>query len=167
VLTSSKLLLPSLDLLLSRECVCLEHRINKFCKLPTSCINVIDSAFVALDLCCCVVAVGFRLGRNGKLGHLLWRFIALDLLSRTLDVEHKRMVCGRDVEERVVSITGAAAVEAVEANIEAGGVVLGLLLVAEAPESSREGLTIESKHCVQSSRYTDCVGPGGRSSRRC
>jgi hypothetical protein len=77
------------------------------------------------------------------------------------------MVCGRDVEEGVVSITGAAAVEAVEANIEAGGVVLGLLLVAKAPESSREGLTIESKHCVQSSRYTDCVGPGGRSSRRC
>lgn len=26
---------------------------------------------------------------------------------------------------------------------------------------------MESKHCVQSSRYTDCVGPGGRSSRRC
>jgi hypothetical protein len=77
------------------------------------------------------------------------------------------MVCGRDVEERVVSITGAATVEAVEANIEAGGVILNQLLVAEAPGSFREGLTIESKHCVQSSRYTDCVGPGGRSSDRC
>jgi hypothetical protein len=77
------------------------------------------------------------------------------------------MACGRDVEERVVSITGAAAIEAVEANIEAGGVVLGLLLIAKAPGSSREGLTIESKHCVQSSRYTDCVGPGGRSSNKC
>jgi hypothetical protein len=64
----------------------------------------------------------------------------------------------------VVSIAGAAAVEAVEANIEAVGVVLSFLSVAKALQSYGTGLTIESKHCVQSSRYTDCVGPGGRSS---
>jgi hypothetical protein len=33
------------------------------------------------------------------------------------------VVRGRDVEESMVSVAGAASVEAVEANIEAGGVV--------------------------------------------
>jgi hypothetical protein len=71
------------------------------------------------------------------------------------------------MEERVVSIAGAAAVKAIEANIEAIRVVLSFLLVAGALQSSETSLTIESKHCVQSSRYTDCVGPGGRSSTEC
>jgi hypothetical protein len=74
------------------------------------------------------------------------------------------MIRGRNVEERVVSVTCAPAVEAVEANIEAGGVILGASLAEAASQSSREAHTIESKHWVQSSRYTDCVGPGRRSS---
>jgi hypothetical protein len=50
------------------------------------------------------------------------------------------------MEERVIPVAGAAAVEAVEANIEACGVILSLQSAAEAPWSSGEGLTIESKH---------------------
>jgi len=52
----------------------------------------------------------------------------VDLLTRALDVQDEWMVGGRHVEERVVTFAGASAVEAVEANIEAAGVVLNLWL---------------------------------------
>jgi hypothetical protein len=74
------------------------------------------------------------------------------------------MVRGRHMKESVVSVTCAPAVEAIEANIEAGGVILGASLAEAALQSSREAHTIESKHWVQSSRYTACAGPGRRSS---
>jgi hypothetical protein len=64
----------------------------------------------------------------------------------------------------VVSVACASAVEAIEANIEASWVVLSSWLTIGALRVSRKAPTIESKHWVQSSRYTDCVGPGGRSS---
>jgi hypothetical protein len=46
------------------------------------------------------------------------------MFARALDVQNKRVVCGGDMEDGVAPIAGAAAVEAVEANIEASGIVL-------------------------------------------
>lgn len=67
----------------------------------------------------------------------------------------------------MVAVTGTSAIEAVEANIEAGRVVLSVSSAGRAPQTSEWQLTIESKHCVQSSLYTDCVDPGARSSISC
>jgi hypothetical protein len=60
------------------------------------------------------------------------------------------------------TVCGTATVEAVEAYIEASRIVL--LDVRPNSLSMSSILTIESKHCVQSSRYTDWLGPGARSS---
>jgi hypothetical protein len=65
------------------------------------------------------------------------------------------------MKDRVAAISSASAVEAVEADIEAGRIILDR---QPRGEHSISLLTIESKHCVQSSRYTDWFGPGGRSS---
>jgi hypothetical protein len=67
----------------------------------------------------------------------------------------------------VVAVTGTSAIEAVEANIEAGRVVLSAPSAVGATQISEWELTMESKHCVQSSLYTDCVDPGARSSNSC
>jgi hypothetical protein len=166
MLTGRQLLLPSLDLLLPRECIGLEHGVNKRRKLSSALIDIVNPAFVAFDLCCCIIAVGFGLGSDRQLSNLLPGLVALDLLSCTLDVQNEGMARRGDVEECVISVTCAPAVEAVEANIEAGGVVLGASLAEVALRSFREAHTIESKHWVQSSRYTDCVGPGTRSSAK-
>ena len=60
------------------------------------------------------------------------------------------------------SVCGTATVEAVEAYIKASRIVL--LGVRSTPLSVSSVPTMESKHCVQSSRYTDWFGPGARSS---
>ena len=67
----------------------------------------------------------------------------------------------------MVPVTGTSAIEAVETNIEAGRVVLSVSSVGGARQTSEWQLTMESKHCVQSSLYTDCVDPGARSSNSC
>ena len=61
----------------------------------------------------------------------------------------------------MAAVGSASAVEAVEADIEAGGIVLD-----GQPSDEQKGRipTIESKHCVQSSRYTDWFGLGAWSS---
>lgn len=60
------------------------------------------------------------------------------------------------------SVCGTAAVEAVEAYIEASRIVL--LDVRSNSLSMSSVLAMESKHCVQSSRYTDWFGLGAWSS---
>jgi len=69
----------------------------------------------------------------------------------------------------VASLARATAIEAVEADLQAGRVVLCCVSgVAEARVPGYGEIhTMESKHWVQSSRYTDCDGPGGRSSGSC
>jgi hypothetical protein len=127
VLACSQLLFPGFDFLLSCKRICLEHRIDNLRKLSGALVDVIDSTLVAFDLGCRVVAIRFRLGCDGKLGHLLGRFIAFDLLSRALDVQDEGVVRGGYVQEGVVSVAGTTAVEAIEANIETGRVILSLL----------------------------------------
>ena len=67
------------------------------------------------------------------------------------------------VKPPMLPISSTAAVEAVEANVEAGGVVL-IGKLTWCGRAYQPALTIESKHWVQSSRYTAWFGPGGRSS---
>jgi hypothetical protein len=50
--------------------------------------------------------------------------VAANMLARALYVQNERMICGGDMEDRVAPIACAATVEAVEANIEASGIVL-------------------------------------------
>jgi hypothetical protein len=67
------------------------------------------------------------------------------------------------VKAAMLPISSTATVEAVEANIEPGGVVL-IGKSTWCGGAYKPALTIESKHWVQSSRYTAWFGPGGRSS---
>lgn len=81
-------------------------------------------AFGAFDTQCRVVSVLLRLGGDGKLRDLSRRLIAVDRLSGAADVEGKRMAPDGVVKQRVLSFGSAATVEALEADIEASGVVL-------------------------------------------
>ena len=99
MLASCHFLLPSLDLLLPSKGVGLENSINNFRQLARLLIHIVDATFVALDLRSGIVAVGFRLGRNGELGDLVRRLVAFDLLARALDVQDKGMIRGGDVED--------------------------------------------------------------------
>lgn len=141
-----QLLLPGLNLLLPCEGVCLENSVNNFWEASRSLVHIIDSTFVALDLGCGVVAISLGLSCDGELGDLLGWLVAFDLLARASDVQDQRMVRRGNVEERVVTIAGAAAVEAEEADIETGGVVLGSLS-AETQEK-------RVQRCLQSSQST-------------
>jgi hypothetical protein len=125
VLARGQLLFPRLDLLLSRERVSFQHSINDLRQLARALVHIVNAAFVAFDLGCSVVAVSLGLSRNGKLGDLLRRLVALDPFPRALDIQDKRVVGGGYVEEGVVLLASAATVEAVEAYIEPAGVILG------------------------------------------
>lgn len=77
------------------------------------------------------------------------------------------MVLSSLVELGMLIIARASAVEAVETNIETSRVILGVVINIKAMRFvgiallDKTSLTIESKHCVQSSRYTASFGPGG------
>jgi hypothetical protein len=79
------------------------------------------------------------------------------------------MATRRDVKAGMVALASTTAVETIEADIESRGIIL--TRVGQIKLDVRYGgallgrPTIESKHCVQSSRYTAWLGPGGRSSR--
>lgn len=100
----------------------------------------------------------------------------MDRLSGATDVESKRVAPDCVVKQRVLPITGAAAVEALKTYVEASSVVLERKKIEQDGEFSRGcslergswgavyPRTIESKHCVQSSLYTDWTGVGGLSS---
>jgi hypothetical protein len=162
VLAGSHLLLPGLNLFLPGEGVSLENGIHKAWKLSRALIDLVDATLIALDCGCGVVAVGLGLGGNGELRHLGRRLFTGDMLASALDIEYKRVARSCYVEERMSSVCGAATVEAVEAYIKASRIVL--VDVRSNSLSMSSVLTMESKHCVQSSRYTDWFGPGARSS---
>jgi len=123
MLTNSELLLPSLDFLLPCKCVCLQHSVNHLRKLSRTLINIVYATLIAFDLGGGIVTVSFRLGRYCEFRHLRWRFLTYDLLACALDIQDERVAGGLDVEQGVVSLAGTTAVEAKEADIEAGGIV--------------------------------------------
>jgi hypothetical protein len=127
MLAGCELLFPGLDLFLSRKCIGLEHALHHLRQLSRARVDDIDSvAYVALDLGGGVVFVRFRLCSYSKLGDFLGRLISGDLLSRTLYVDNQRMAGRLDMEQRVVSGSCAATVEADEANVQASGLVDGI-----------------------------------------
>jgi len=119
----SHLLLPSLDLFLPRKRICLHHCLNDLCQLSSRSFHIFNVAFIALHSCRCLVTVLFCFGGYGKLGDLLWWFITADVLSLAFDVEYERMLCLLVVKLRVIAFAGTAAVEAVEADIQARWVI--------------------------------------------
>jgi hypothetical protein len=54
----------------------------------------------------------------------LWRFVADHNLSSSLDIQDQRVISEGIVKTTMLPISSAATVEAVEANVEAGRVVL-------------------------------------------
>lgn len=81
-------------------------------------------AFDAFDSQRRVVSVLLCLGGDGKLRDLSRRLIAVDRLSGAADVEGKRVAPDRVVKQGVLLFGSAATVEALEADVEASGVVL-------------------------------------------
>ena len=67
----------------------------------------------------------------------MWRLVAFDLLTRALNVQDKRVVRRGDVEDGVIAVTGAAAIEAEEANIETCRVILSAQSVEEGHQIQR------------------------------
>jgi len=126
MLTGSKLLLPSLDLLLTREGISLQDSLNDISELSCSLVNVVHATLVAFDMGCCIVAVSFGFGGNGELRHLLWRFITLNFLASPSDVQHKRVLVVLGVEGCMVALASASSVEAIEANVKSGRIILHL-----------------------------------------
>lgn len=123
VFAASQLLLPSLDLLLARECVCLHNAINNRRKLFTSLVKF-GIAFETLDSKSCFVAVFVGFSSDGKLGHLQRGLVSDDSLSCSTDVEGDRMALEDIVKLVVQSVARTTAVEALKADIEASWIVL-------------------------------------------
>lgn len=124
VLASCHLLLPSLDFLLPGKCVRFENGIDKPRKLARALVHLVDATFIALDGCGGIVTIGLGFSGDGELRDLRWWFVTCDLLACTLDIQNERVVRRRDMEYRVASISRATSVEAVQAHIEASGVIL-------------------------------------------
>jgi hypothetical protein len=124
VLTCRQLLLPSFDFLVPCKGIRPEDRVHDLCQLPRALIHILNTTGEAVHLDRRVVVVGFGLGGDGELGHLLRGLVAFDPLARALDIEDQRVASCRGVEGRVATLACAAAVEAVETDIETAGVVL-------------------------------------------
>lgn len=92
VFAGGQLLFPSLDLLFPGERVRLHDGVDRSRNCWIRFIDVVEATFVAFDGQGRVVAVGFRLGSDGKLGHLQRGFIADDHLPGAADVERQRML---------------------------------------------------------------------------
>lgn len=103
--------------------MCLQDAVHDGCDLRICDIQLL-LAFNAFDSQCRVVSVFFCLGGDGKLCDLSRRLVAIDRLSGAADVEGKRVAPDGVVKQGVLSFGSAAAVEALEADIEASGVVL-------------------------------------------
>jgi len=89
-------------------------------------VNIVYATLIALDLSGSVVAVSFRLRSYCEFRNFWWRLVTLDLFACALDIQDERVTGGLDVEQGVVSLAGAAAVEAKEADVKAGGIVYGV-----------------------------------------
>ena len=87
-------------------------------------VNVVDPALETLDGQDGVVAVGLGLGGNGELRHLKRGLIADDSFAGTADVEYERVFSGCGMVDGMDSVSGAASVEALEADIQPSRVIL-------------------------------------------
>ncbi|KAI6767810.1 hypothetical protein HG530_005819 [Fusarium avenaceum] len=123
VLAARQLLFPSLNLLLTRECVGLENTIDHGCKLRV-CSVELSITIEALDCQRCIISILFRLCSNSQFGHLGGGFVSFDNLSRSTDVESEGVLRQRIVKSVMVSIASATSVEALEANVKTIRIVL-------------------------------------------
>jgi hypothetical protein len=123
VLAAGQLLFPSLDLLLSGKGVGLENAVNHGGELR-ACSVELGIAFKALDGQGSVISVLLGLSSDGQLGHFGRWLISFDDFSSSADVEGERVAFQGSVEPVVHAVASAAAVEALEADIETGGVIL-------------------------------------------
>lgn len=123
VLAGRELLFPGLDFFLAGECVGLEDPVDDGSQLGVGLVEL-GRAFEALDGGMVVVAIGFGLGGDGQFGHLLGRLVLDDMFPCAADVESQRVASCDVVELGVSSEAGAAAVEALEADVKSGEVVL-------------------------------------------
>lgn len=103
--------------------MCFQDAIHDGCDLGICDIQLL-LAFDAFDSQRRVVSVFFRFSGDGKLRDLSRRLIAIDRLSGAADVESKRVAPDGVVKQRVLSFGSAATVEALQADVEASGVVL-------------------------------------------
>lgn len=53
----------------------------------------------------------------------MWRLLSVNLFSRSLDIEGQWVVSSLIVEKSMISLPGAAAIEAGETDVEAAGVI--------------------------------------------
>jgi hypothetical protein len=123
VLAARQLLFPSLNLLLTRECVGLKNAVDHGCKLRV-CSVELSVAIEAFDCQRCIISILFCLGSDSQFRHLGGGFISFDNLSRSTDVESKRMLRQRIVKSVMVSVASATSVEALEANVKTIRIVL-------------------------------------------
>tara|TARA_R110002060_G_scaffold76711_1_gene87363 strand:- start:8 stop:496 length:489 start_codon:yes stop_codon:yes gene_type:complete len=124
MLARSHFQLPCLDLLVPRECVRLQDSCDNTRKLAFRLIHIVDIASVALDSGFKVVLISLGFGSDRQLGHLLWGFISDDDLASSLDVEDQGVGSEDVVEGSMLSVSGTASIEAVQADIKAGRVIL-------------------------------------------
>lgn len=103
-------------------------------QLPQTLVYVIDPTCIAVDLCCCIVAVSLSLRGDGELRNLLRWLVAPYILARTFDIQDERMVGRREVESRMAAVARTSTVEAREANIKSAGVVLKLCSARCSPD---------------------------------
>ena len=75
VLASRELLLPGLDLFLTRERICFHDSIYYCWKNARRLVNIFI-AFVAVNSGAVIVSIGFGLCCDSDLGDLCWRFIS-------------------------------------------------------------------------------------------
>jgi hypothetical protein len=130
MLTARQLLLPGLDLLFSGEGIGLQDTINYRRELRIRLVQL-DVTIEAPYGDSRVETVGFRFSGDGKFGHFERRLIANHHLARSADVQDQRMVPQSRMNLGVVAVAGAAAVEALQAYIEAIGIVLETRSVSE------------------------------------
>jgi hypothetical protein len=88
------------------------------------CSVELSVAIEAFDCQRCIISILFCLGSDSQFRHLGGGFISFDNLSRSTDVESKRMLRQRIVKSVMVSVASATSVEALEANVKTIRIVL-------------------------------------------
>ena len=92
----------------------------------------------------------------------LARLPYLDFLGCSSDVERQGVARTLVMEKSMVPIPGTPTIETMETNIQTGIAILEKIQVRPMEQTECTGeRTTESKHWVQSSRYTAWEGPGG------
>lgn len=179
VFTRNEFLLPSFYLFSSRKRQCFHHSINQSRQIATRFVYIITATRIADDFGGRIVAIFIRLRSNCKLGYLLGRLIALQpsCVSPLHIGEHNP-----DVPELSSWFSLCWVLEGDQSGCDGGGHDLCLLyshhwssgdkhltpvrhpmkkISHKKTGKTADTRTIESKHCVQSSRYTTWDGEGG------